>query len=177
MLTNNFYKALYDNMANSEIFMDGGLIRTNGTSYSISTIDSYRDIFPFSVKTVENDFLATTNQTQSGHISHAIGLIIGSDDTPPTLNDYKLGNQITTGFTCQLMRPNNDEVTVTAKKFILNLSVTNTSSDDLTIKELGYIRTASWESFLLDRTVFDTPVVIKPGATKTFEYRLNMPQP
>lgn len=175
MLTNNFYKALWDSMAIGELFRSKELKEVEGTTISPNSSD-YKEIYPFAVDTITGDYAATQKQ-ESGQFQHRMGLLIGSDGTPPTLDDYKMIKQITSGFTYQLSRPSDSATVSSTKKLILDLSVTNTSSSDLTVRELGFVKTCNWDLILLDRTVFDTPVVIAPGATKTFEYRLNMPRP
>ena len=174
MLTNNFYKALADEMLVTKVNISK-IISTGGTQNTNTDVDSYKNVYPFRVDKCQGDFAPIYDQTNGSY--NRIGLIIGSDGTPPTLDDYKLKNQITTGYSYQLSKPTSNESIAESKKFILSLTVTNTSTNDLTVRELGFIKTCAYVGILLDRIVFDTPVVIKSGATKTFEYRLNMPQP
>lgn len=174
MLTNNFYLALADEVAGATS-NKSNVKNTENTFNTSTSASDYKYLYPFSYGD-GSTYPADWSQT-SGAGGSRVGLLIGSDNTTPTLDDYKLGNQITTGFTCQLSVQNSNDEIAKAKKFILVLSITNTSSSDLTINELGYVRGCAYKVYLMDRTVFDTPVVIAPGATKTFEYRLNMPQP
>lgn len=172
MLTNNFYNLFADeqNQTNTT-YTDGKLKNTTDTSEAYQP--SY--IYPFSP--ITSVYPATLSETDGGSDVRSAGLLIGTDGTPPTVNDYKLGNQITNGFTSQTSITKDSNDMARTKKLVAVLSVTNTSSNDLIIKELGYVRGDRSYAFLMDRTVFDTPVVITPGATKTFEYRLNMPTP
>lgn len=172
MLTNNFYNLFADGQnKTSTTGTDANLKNTQGTS----SVYHVTDLYPF----LKADYKISADREQAGANDNinAAGLFIGSDNTPATVNDYKLGNQIKSGFTHQMSIPNLANDIARAKKFTIALSVTNTSSDNLIINELGYVRSDRQYIFLLDRIVFETPVVITPGATKTFEYRLNMPQP
>lgn len=56
-------------------------------------------------------------------------------------------------------------------------TITNTSDSDITVREIGYVRSYRYEAVLMERTVLENPVVIAPNETRTFEYRLKMPQP
>lgn len=105
------------------------------------------------------------------------GIIIGTGTTPPTVNDYKLENQITSGFGSTTSFPNNDSAVYNAKGIVSCCTITNSSqTDNLVINEIGYIKgRAGYWNILYDRIVLDTPITIAPGATKTIEYRLNMP--
>lgn len=178
MLTNNFYKTLWDEFVYGRVSIND-LMSTGGEVKELGRT-GYDIMYPLYY--LEGVFSPSTDQTSSEGTNGYGGLIIGDGNTPPTIDDYKLENQITSGFSYRLSYPTDNADVVSARKFILNLSVTNTSSDNLTIREIGYIRSSqamdySWNHYLMDRTVFDTPVVIAPGATKTFEYRLNMPRP
>ncbi|MCI7503688.1 MAG: hypothetical protein MSA76_08525 [Clostridium sp.] len=181
MLTNNFYYLYADELLNTGRNMGNKtLVDTTNDNTNRFTSSSYSGLYPFYAPT--GNMIPATNKQTDGYGDGCAGLLIGEGNTPPTVNDYKLEKQITSGFSCQLSYQKNGYEVVDAKKFMLILTITNTSKSDLVIKELGYIRSGQNNYYkncniLLDRTVFDEPVTIVPGATKTFEYRLNIPQP
>lgn len=174
MLTNNFYLGL----ASTLVYQDRNyekMVSLTGAKNPFSSSDSIR---PFN--TVNGIIQANGLAENYGGMG---GLIIGTDDTPPTVDDYCLGNQIKTGFTSTTRMPKNNSTDKNSiqdsMKFTCSITITNTSTEDLVIKELGYIRGNSNASSqaLFDRIVFDTPITIAPNATKTLEYSLCMPQP
>jgi hypothetical protein len=55
-------------------------------------------------------------------------------------------------------------------------SVTNLTSQDITISEIGCLgQIESGNSFLLDHTVLETPVVVPAGKTIALEYAIKFP--
>ena len=54
MLTNNFYKALWDSMAIGESFRSEELKEVEGTTISPNSSD-YKEIYPFAVDTITGD--------------------------------------------------------------------------------------------------------------------------
>lgn len=94
------------------------------------------------------------------------GIAFGSGTTPPQKTDYKLENHITTGLTYS---GNNTNQTDGITKWVQ--TVQNTSTAQITITEVGLFSkydTADFATFLLTRTVLDTPVVLQPNEVKTF---------
>lgn len=130
----------------------------------------------------------TTQIAQDEQDSQYIGTTprvqIGDGNTPATRNDYKLENQLLTGFTKSVVYSHaidNDGDHV----LIMDVTITNTGSDALTIREIGYTiptRVAATQGggpladtilvMLVDRTVLDTPITIEPNETKTIRYTL-----
>lgn len=173
MLTNNFYIAMADEITNMKRNYNKIVCRNNAAGMAS---EGY---YPFSAV----NGIIQANGTSQNYDGMG-GLIIGTGTTPPTVNDYDLENQIISGFSATTNFPrvgNSADVNniCDSRKLVATLTVTNTSSEDLVISELGYIRGSSSNSkqALYDRIVFDTPVTIAPNETKTFEYRLHMPQP
>ena len=175
MLTNNFYLAVAGQLAcDTEanrydmVGTDGKKI-TNGTSYV--TPDNFN---PFHYGNMA--YTADRNQV-TGTGGPAIGIIIGDGITPPTIDDYKLENQITDGFGCVTSYPSTTAQVYKSRGIIICVSITNNKADDLVIKEIGYIRSqSSYWVCLYDRTVLEEPITIAPNEMKTIEYRLKMPQ-
>lgn len=108
------------------------------------------------------------------------GVAFGTDPTPAARTDYKLGAEIKSGLSIVnpsnfLRKENADNDTVT---YSATYSVTNTSADEINIYEIGVkcnttTGSNSTEFFLLmDRTVLEEPINIKPGETKVITYEL-----
>lgn len=94
------------------------------------------------------------------------GIAFGSGTTPPQKTDYKLENYITTGLTYS---GNNTNQTDGVASWVQ--TVQNTSTEQITITEVGLFSkydTEGYDTFLLTRTVLDTPVVLQPNEVKTF---------
>lgn len=110
-----------------------------------------------------------------GSSNVGIGLVIGSGTTPPELTDYKLENEVTSGFT-----ENTGSVTFGSDKIILSMTITATSA--ITINEVG-IRavmsaislssTRDQSSVLLTRSIISEPAVLNSGDTKTFTVEID----
>ena len=106
-------------------------------------------------------------------------IVLGSGTTPATVDDYKLENQITsglTGTTAITVDEDNDAIYV--------LTLTNTSSEDITIGEVGIFAScftknssSSTALFLLERTVLDAPITIPAGGIGTIDYSIKLPIP
>lgn len=96
--------------------------------------------------------------------------IIGKGLTPPTVDDYTLEDPITSGFNANLA------ITYANNKINLAQTLTNTTSESITISEVGFkIGTANGNTciFLVDRTLLDKPVTIAPNETKTIQYSID----
>lgn len=104
-------------------------------------------------------------------------MIVGSGTTPVTSSDYMVENEITTGLTCENVSAtvNNDAGTIVLRKVL-----TNTSSSEITINEVGLTSPFSTEATvayqaLIYREVFDKPLVIAPGETATIAITIKHP--
>lgn len=151
MLLNNFIATMYPDMKTTDTM---GRI-TEKTKFSLSIILS----FP------SNSYLENSGSTYFGPFGR--GIAFGSGTTPPQKTDYKLENYITTGLTYS---GNNTNETDGIANWVQ--TVQNTSTAPITITEVGlfskYDNSASYNTFLLTRTVLDTPVVLQPNEVKTF---------
>lgn len=116
----------------------------------------------------------------TGSIDHTqSGVIIGSGTTPPTPNDYKLENRITTTTSSSaIFTSTADDSGVT---FTSVFTISNTHSEAITIAELGLYGGASKAgeayAFLFDRTVLDTPITIEAGGVGQVTYTIRMNYP
>jgi len=119
--------------------------------------------------------------------STSSSFVVGSGNTAPSADDYRLDNMITSGISassstiaCSRSFSNN-VYTVT-----WNIPITNTSNEDITIKEIGLAGPAysstvinaststAVRPVLLDRTLLSTPITIPPSETATITYTLNV---
>lgn len=110
------------------------------------------------------------------------GISVGSGNTASTDGTYQLETTITSGLsgsvTVSKTVDQNDNSSI-----ILELSLTNTSGSDITIKEIGYKQTFSASAtqsgtttddyvFLIDRTVLSSPLTIAASGTALIQYTL-----
>lgn len=117
----------------------------------------------------------------------AAGISIGSGDSISTLDDdsmVNLINTITSGVTLTLTGTTTGADSFGAPYLEYQITVTNTGSEALTIREVGYKQrlycmkyvgdnsTNEGVVFLLDHTVLETPLVIQPGDAGVLHYRL-----
>lgn len=151
MLLNNFIATMYPGMKITDT--TGGI--KEETSFDICIIQSHPS----------NSYSETSETAFFGPFGR--GIAFGSGTTPPQKTDYKLENYITTGLTYS---GNNTNKTDGVANWVQ--TVQNTSTAQITITEVGlfskYDVSSSFNTFLLTRTVLDTPVVLQPNEVKTF---------
>lgn len=101
--------------------------------------------------------------------------VVGTGTTPPQIDDYKLESEIDSSkYTVSISVANGVAYT---DKLGINVScvITNKSEDILSISEIGLLGDNSLGmsyKYLLAREVFDTPITIAPGGTKSFVLKL-----
>lgn len=117
--------------------------------------------------------------------SGSCGVLIGSGSTPATREDYKLESQITSGisalntYSVPVIAVDENGVCTVSTSFALK----NTTEEDITIREIGvyaWVNTSSGSAYahiLLERTVLDQPITIKPGLAKVLTYKITFNQP
>lgn len=113
------------------------------------------------------------------------GVIVGSGNTPPTEDDYKLDTQITSGLTQSgsttvVYGADSDGNPYKQMDMILQ----NTTASDIVIREVGYLQwlegstvqyaTTGNEQFpaLLDRTLLETPLTVPANNVAVLRYVL-----
>jgi hypothetical protein len=104
--------------------------------------------------------------------NNRLWITYGTDSTPPTRTDYKLGNKLAEGVA---------GVTEDETQATVTISASFTMSADTTIYEVGL----EWEAavlgysncgrVLLDRTVFPGGIIVSAGQTITVVYRFLFP--
>lgn len=106
-----------------------------------------------------------------------LAMLVGTSDTPPTVNDIKLGNQI------QLTHIN-DSCSMIDGVISLIREFQNNTESEVTIKEVGlYVISGNSTSsagnfenlfiFLVGRNILQTPVTIPIGDIASFQYRID----
>jgi hypothetical protein len=112
------------------------------------------------------------------------GISVGTGSTAATEDDWQLENTLTTGINITLTETayGNDAPGIPYVQY--KITVTNTGSEPITVKEIGYKQTVgsvkypgattdtNTKVFLLDRTVLDTPVTIAAGDAGIITYKL-----
>ena len=107
-------------------------------------------------------------------------IILGTGDTPPAKTDYKLSGDLITTVNVLVNHSYGDNF----RK--VTLTITNTGTDEITIKEVGYLSSVSMQyktvsvggvPVLVDRTVLDTPVTIPAGGVGQVEYTITFNVP
>lgn len=130
--------------------------------------------FPYSITA------SLTTTANAAGISIAAGDPISAREDDSMVN---LINTITSGVTLTLVSTTSGTDSFGAPYVEYKITITNTGSEALTIREVGYKQKLhcmkyvgdSGDSevvFLLDRTVLETPLVIQPGDAGVLHYRL-----
>lgn len=141
-----------DNM----VGLDGEILgRANGDSFPTEFLSKSKQAILTSDTTTEGVFIAYGNGT-----------------TIATSNDYNLEGEITD------LTLLGNSVSITDNGYIVTSSVKNTLGGGIIVKELGIFETSKSEygdrqTFMLARNVLETPIMIKPGETKTFTVTIN----
>ena len=154
MLLNNFIATMYAEM------------KTTTTTGTIKDRTDFDNVF---VTSIASSAYSETESSPALFNPFFRGITFGSGTTPPQKTDYKLKNHITTGLTYS---GNNTKQTDGVINWVQ--TVQNTSTAQITITEVGLfagffdVYGNPYTSFLLTRTVLDTPVVLQPNEVKTF---------
>jgi hypothetical protein len=110
------------------------------------------------------------------------GICVGTGNTAAAATDYQLESPITSGLTASVTQMVG--VDGSGNPYLtFDVTITNTGSASVTIKEIGYRQNLSGATenggssvsnrvCLLDRTVLDEPVTIAAGGIGTIRYTL-----
>lgn len=116
--------------------------------------------------------------------SHAPGIAVGFGDTPPALDDINLEHPIVSGISMTLISTKRGTDSLEDPYMEFFFSVTNTSVDPITIREVGirqeyygYYDGINPSSWLMDRTVLEEPITIQPEEAGTIKYRVKTTTP
>ena len=98
-------------------------------------------------------------------------LIFGNGNTPN--NDYSLSSEITSGLTCNAIRQ-----AYTKSGMIYTSTITNDSSNPITITEIGLCEDCAYDSSNYGQAILGReeiePITLQPGDTKSFTYKINL---
>ena len=113
------------------------MIKTDGTKP-----DRYNTVasLPYTIYSGNLVYENPTMNQITGSFSNTNGktLLIGSGTTPPTIDDYKLENQITSGFSASITGSSSIDAIHSSGQFTITLTIVNTQTENLVISELGY---------------------------------------
>ena len=150
---------------------ENGFTASNGTKYALGYANKFS---PSS----NGDAIFSGSVLQSSYTTNT-GIILGTGDTPPTFNDYRLSGDIITGLTAQTVVESNTTSNGCYRKFIM--TVQNNDAEDKIIREIGYLRRAPAKNSsggttiiytLVERTVLDNPVTIPANGFGQVEYTI-----
>ena len=161
MLTRNYYNALRAALAKTPI--EKGIKNVSGSVYDAGYGGS--DITPGPI-------------LSSVRFDSFNGIIIGKGTTPPTLDDYYLEFQITSGLTTS----NSRGIDENGNPYTL-ITMANATNKAITVGEVGIIASVYYGTngytcyALLDRTVLESPITIEAGGVGQITYTLRMNYP
>jgi len=166
MLTKNFYNAVVAGTT-------GKMLPT--------ALRSYDGVVYSAFSTLEKMFQFMYSLSVTSGIS--AGVRIGKGVTPPTLNDYTIENQITSGITVTTPSGLSAGFEDGCVAVSCTYGLTNTGNTAVAISEIclfGYFNTTSTSAqklCMVDRTVLESPITINPGESKqvTYTIRFNYP--
>lgn len=130
-----------------------------------------------------------SNCFPAGRVSNPVlkaddaGISIGRGASAATVDDYQLEDPITSGVSMTMIKIDLDCDAPGAPYVRYVLSVSNTSEESVTVREIGFkqnitatrapgIGSAALKVCLLDRTVLSAPLTIAPGCVGIIEYKL-----
>lgn len=123
-------------------------------------------------------------RTSYSFTSADINILVGSGTTPVTVNDYRLESLISTvskqSGSCNITYITNNDIESLTEKLIMEISIANTDTDDITISEIGLAQTVYTTNYnasstvLLYREVLDTPVIIPANGFSTFQIEIEV---
>lgn len=145
---------------------------TDGSLYSGSNITP-NDMSGSTIALLPSKFY-NTSTTALWSVGYAY-MVLGTGETPPTVEDYKLSGELMTSLTYQGQPTLNDNNSLT-----YSILVTNNTEQPVTIKEVclaigtsGISSTAAGAAALLTRDVLATPVTLNTGDSKTFSITID----
>ena len=171
MLLNNFYKlALYS--------FGGKVIQgaTLGPQVTVGGTGNRLVVLEYNIAPTSIPSNCYTNSGGSGFPGlKGQGIAFGSDTTPPTINDTKLLNPITSGLSYGTAMVDFTSVPGVAT---WSQTVTNTSDSNITINEVGLFTQDNTNSgtqgvtILFTRSVVE-PIVLEPNNTKVILVKID----
>ena len=151
-----------------------------GITYAGSQLTVTNSIYPYIGNSSNSWQYASVYYVRKSLNETGGGVLFGTGDAAPTMDDYKLDGDIISDFSysssvTKTFDDGNAALTVL-------YTVTNTGTEPMTIKEIGLVMPGSNSNgaanrFLIERTVLETPVTIEPGGVGqvTYTIRFNYP--
>ena len=145
---------------------------TDGSLFSYNSSSQPHPIGSSTIALLPSKFYNTADNT-SWPASYSY-MVLGTGDTPPTVEDYKLSGELITSLTYQGQPTLNDNNSLT-----YSILVTNNTEQPVTIKEVCLaigtepIANNSGAAALLTRDVLPNPVTLNVGDSKTFSITID----
>jgi hypothetical protein len=182
MVLRNWYKALTAEMYNKYNNNDARGKNTSGYDAYFTGSSSSGGVYSYTSLTLACDPSQISSNNYSPLMSNVRtnygygGVVFGTGDTAPTFDDYKLSGDLVTTMSASA------SVVVTTEDdgytYVATYTIANTGSADITIKEVGLIlQGRSNSSFLIERTVLDSPLTISVGGVGQLVYTIRMNYP
>lgn len=175
MFTNNYIKFRDMMFIGSSSY--GGFVSSSGTSYKAQAQYSSTsgDIGAFMNRAYCQDIMSGEF---GGAASCYPGVYFGRGTTEPTRDDYRLESQITSGLS--IVTPSGFAWSMDAegrRHAMSTFTVTNSSSEEITISEAGYYSalassSSKYYQVLMERQVLTEPIVIPSGESRIITYEL-----
>lgn len=172
-----FLRNYYRNMA-SALIGKQDTINVNYLGKNVKTAsDSVYYSFTYSSSGVTNYMCPYMLALRKSYTDYG-GVIIGTGDTPPTIDDYCLSGDIITDFSYSATATQTIDDNQASIRVLY--TITNSGSDAFTIREIalkcGNTNGTSGQC-LVERTVLDTPVTIEPGGVGQITYTITFTYP
>lgn len=151
-----------------------GYTLTNSNTFKMKCTDGVIHKFSYyssslSTSNPSSDYVQPNDGASnvSSTLMSKIGIIVGNGTTPPTFSDYKMENPLKDTLTFS-----NNAVSIKARVQVLTQSVTNPTSETVTINEVGVYGYTDPGCYLLTRSII-SPVTLAPSETKTFTIKID----
>lgn len=150
-------------------------VNTDGVSNKTMRSDTYNtsDL----AYAMSGKYLSTVASFTSSYGIKQNGIHLGTGTTPPTMDDYNLsGERISaSNITAIATAKTNAEDTGCSNE--ISITITNNSSEDITIGEIGYVVYNNSNYYLVERTVLDEPVTIPVDGIGKVTYTISLEYP
>lgn len=181
MFLRNWYKALTAEMYNKYENKDVKGKNTSGADAYFTGGGASGGVYDYTPLVLTGSSILSNNYYVPcmNHVRTSYGYggaVFGTGDTTPTFDDYKLSGDLVTTINASgstVVTQDDDGYT-----YVCTYTISNTGSADITIKEVGLILYGrANSSFLIERTVLDSPLTIPAGGIGQVEYTIRMNYP
>lgn len=119
-------------------------------------------------------FNSSSLKTSFGTGSSSSGVIFGTGDIAPTLDDYTLSGNVISGISMTSSKSSvGKEEDAEYASFTTVYSITNNNTEEVTVREIA----SMVYGCIVDRTVLDTPITIPAGGIGQVTYTIRMNYP